>query len=221
MKKPVRICSVLIIVAACTMIMQGGPVVAYSNQPVVGNQAFGGTLGMDFTVNNSAGINVYSIGAFDSNQNGFTNPITISFYNLSNTASPVFSSSIGPGAGGTLVGGDRFYNLFTPLYLAPGTYSIVAQGFSASDPNENTLLTPTVNTGGGLISFVGTSRWGLSGFPTTPDHQAAQYGAGTFTFDAAAPFQGQDTSTVPEPASMALMGGGLVLIGICSRKFRQ
>lgn len=221
MKKLGRICSILIMVAACTLIAQGGAIVAYSDPTGVGNQSFGGTLGWDFNVNSPSGIKVYSVGAFDSGQDGFQNPITLSIYDLSNTASPLFTKSI---SGGTLVGGDRFYSLAVPLFLTPGTYSIVAQGFSQSDPNGNTLFnplgsfsSPSVNDGGGLISFTGTSRWGMSGFPT--NLQSGEiFGAGTFTFDNAASLSGQATDTAPEPASVALMGGGLLLVGLWSRR---
>lgn len=218
-----RTCLISTIISAGALVMQASPIVAYSDPTGVGNQAFPGLLGMDFKVNDPSGINVYSVGAFDSGQNGFAKSLTLSFYNLANTSTPVLTTSIPTGTGGTVIGGDRFYSLAVPLFLAPGSYSIVAQGFSDSDPNGNSNpygmggSYSTLDTGSGLISFIGNSRWGLgTGFPTGTDYSAAKYGAGTFTYGSAAVQQTADG--VPEPGSAMLMGGGLLLVGFWSRR---
>ena len=167
-----RTCLISTLISAGSLMMQANPIVAYSDPTGVGNQAFPGLLGMDFTVNAPAGINVYSVGAFDSGQNGFAKNLVISFYSLANTSTPILTTSLPTGTGGTVIGGDRFYSLATPLFLAPGSYSIVAQGFSDSDLNGNSNPSgmggsySTLDGGSGLISFIGNSRWGLgTGFP--------------------------------------------------------
>lgn len=223
MKSVFRIVLTSALVIAGAGLLNAAPIIAYSNPTGSGTQAYTGTLGMDFTVNSSVGIDVYSVGAFDSGQNGFSHSMMVQFYSLANPSSALFTMSLPAGTSGTLVGGDRFYTLTTPFFLAPGSYSIVAQGFNGSDANGNTFAANanygTLNDGGGLISFTGTSRYGNPGsFPTSADFSKAQYGAGTFTYGRAAVQQGQD-GAVPEPASMLLMGGGLALIGIFSRRF--
>jgi hypothetical protein len=221
--KSLRMFLISALVVVCASLVSAGPIIAYSNPTGSGTQAYTGSLGMDFTVNSPTGIDIFSVGAFDSGQNGFSRAMTIQFYSLANPGTAVFTTTLSAGTSGTLVGGDRFSTLGTPLYLAPGSYSVVASGFSADDPNGNTFAAAhdygTLNDGGGLISFIGTSRYGSAGaFPGTADFSKAQYGAATFTYGTPV-VQQQDGGTVPEPGSMLLMGGGLALITIFSRRF--
>ena len=116
--------------------------------------------------------------------------------------------------GQLLVGGSRFTALGSALDLAIGNYSIVAWGFNATDQNGNNgiaAIFPTLNTNGGLISFVGDSRYAVAAgvFPTILDGgPAARYYAGTFTFD----------EQVPEPATYALVGLGLIGLAVFRRR---
>jgi hypothetical protein len=94
---------------------------------------------------------------------------------------------------GTLDGDSRFKNLPAAIVLEPGSYCIAGYGFSDANPNGNTHggmpQDWSTDDGGGLINFVGTSRYGTSGvghFPSTPDGGPAnRYAAGTFEFKAA------------------------------------
>src|SRR6266496_6541774 len=98
------------LVLACAGLASAAPIVAYSNPTGTGTQSYTGALGMDFTVNSPTGINVYSVGIFDSGQNGYSQSMTVQFYNLSNTASPIFSISVPSGMSGTMVGGSEFFS---------------------------------------------------------------------------------------------------------------
>ena len=78
-----------------------------------------------------------------------------------------------------------------PVTLEPGTYTIVGWGYGAGDRNGNDggqgNWPTTIDDGGGLIEFVGSSRFGDAGapgtFPNTPDGgPAVRYGAGTFSY---------------------------------------
>ncbi len=218
------------------------PVVAYgvaAGQP--GNQAWTGTIGMDFQVNTP--LTVLSLGAFDSNQDGIAGTIQVGifFASGSNTGSLVPGLSLSfTGSGDTLIGGSRFRNLGSPVILTPGSYIIAAQGFSANDLDGNvrcTVAVPggacspanafslsTLNNGSGLITFGnGASEANFfsamgTGFvyPTqllgeSPAVANAFLGA-SFQFDVPA------NTTAPEPVSFSLVVLGVVALALFKRR---
>lgn len=178
--------------------------------PSTGNQTWTGDLGMDFNVNNTIVVN--ALGVYDSGQDGIIGHLYAEIFNR-DTALPVTSILSFTGTQGTPINGSRFQNLTTPVTLAPGSYSIVSWGYGSNDPNGNTSGGPgtsTLNTGGGLISFVGSARYdGVGGglYPTIIDGGPVnRYYAGTFDF-------------VPLPPSALLLGSGLLGLGLL--RFRK
>lgn len=83
----------------------------------VGNQNYGGSLGMDFDVNQS--IVVTHLGVFDSGSNGLSVPLVARVYNRA-TQQPVASIPFAAGTTGTLTNGSRFLPLASPLLLPAG-----------------------------------------------------------------------------------------------------
>ena len=161
--------------------------VAYDNPVWAGNQAWTGNLGLDFNVNSP--IRIQALGAFDNNADGFTGTVNVAIFSL-DTSTMVAGPVALTGTSGILHNGARFIPLATPVALQPGHYTVVAVGFNATDLNGNEhnggWNAPTLNDGGGLISFVGTGRYD---FNTTLDIPAiidvgppAVYAAGTFAF---------------------------------------
>src|SRR6187402_2865412 len=165
-----RSCSFLVasVLAQLTGTAGFASITAY-NVPAgaIGNQNFGGSLGMDFDVQNANGIVVDRLGAFDSGSDGLNMPIEVGIYDrnlgtLATATTTVFS----PGATGTLEGGSRFLNLAAPLALPAGFQgSIVAWGYGDTELNGNLGVAGppgplTVNHAGAKLQFVGVSRFG-------------------------------------------------------------
>ncbi len=190
-----------------------------------GNQAWTGSLGMDFDVLLHHAIKVTALGVYDSGQNGIiSGPLYAVIYNR-DTGQPVTSVlSFTTSSPGTLIGGSLFKTLNTPVILPTGDYSIVSWGYSASDPDGNLGyggLVPSTTTGNGLISFVGSARFSPQGtggvYPTGdngftsdsldggPDNR---YYAGTFEYTA-----------VPLPPTLLLLGSGMAGLGLL--RFRR
>jgi hypothetical protein len=159
---------------------------------VAGNQAFGGSLGMDFDVGNP--VIVRQLGCFDDNSDGLFLPITVRIFNR-DTFEVVAEIFFNPDDAGTPeredgvpVGGMRFLPLPAAVNLPLGFRgTIQADGYGDMERNANRgTPTPwTTRDGSGSIAFVGVSRFGAAGaFPDTIDGgPAARYGAGTFIYE--------------------------------------
>ena len=157
---------------------------------VVGSQDYGGGLGMDFDV--VSPVVVMRLGAFDSGADGInsSSTLTAQLYRRSGNSGTVIAtltfSATDPG---TLIEGSRFKMLASPVLLSPGSYTMVGYGHNANNRNGNigtgNAKVWTTDDGGGLIAFVGSSRYGGSPgvFPPTPDGGPAdRYAAGTFEY---------------------------------------
>lgn len=154
----------------------------------VGNQTFGGVLGMDFDVVNP--IVITRLGVFDSGSDGLNLVIVAGLWDRA-TETELAYMVFTPDEPGELIGGSRFKDLPAPIRLEVGFQgTIAADGYGPEEPLRNRLGDPanivwTTNDGNGSIAFVGSSRWGLTAgqFPATPDDgPAARYAAGTFMF---------------------------------------
>jgi len=204
--------------------MQAGPTVAYSDPANQGVQAWSGNLALSFVVNSA--ILVDDFGVFNASGSGtITGNISVAIYNTT-TMALVGGPVVFHGAG--TLGGSGFdvFKPVTPILLGPGNYAIDAFGFNVADLNGNlgagSSTGPILNTGGGLISFTGAlyDANGAADLPTSCNGCAAgaaqqkQFDAGTFDFVAA-------TAPTPEPASFAIVGLGLTLLGFARRRRRS
>ncbi|HEY3840396.1 MAG TPA: LamG-like jellyroll fold domain-containing protein, partial [Bryobacteraceae bacterium] len=160
--------------------------------PNLGNQAWGGALGMDFNVNSP--INVLTLGAFDSGHDGLANAITVSLYDRTNQAAPVASLILNPSDPGLIsIDSGLYLSLPAPLSLPAGFLgTIVAYGYSTNEPNGNrnegaNFNAATLDTGGGSIAYLNSSPFGAgTGYPNEPfDGFNNEFGAGSFTFSPA------------------------------------
>jgi len=156
---------------------------------------------MDFNVNTGKSITVTQLGVFAAAQNAtpfrLANSHTVYIYQRtdSNNTGTVLTkltlSAASWNAAPLTADGYRFVSLPTPLTLAAGTYSVVAESFG-TDKYYNEFSAPShpagsnagdMNIGCGAISFVDLSRFGSTGnYPTTGDNYRFQYGAGSFDY---------------------------------------
>lgn len=201
-------------VALAAALLAAAPVAAvtlvYDTAPTTpGNQAWGGTLGLDFNVNRQ--IRVTSLGTFDSGKDGITSDIFVGIFDLStgNLVAPAINLNGTTNAGGTAYVTQQV----TPIVLGPGNYQLAAWGYNlGADMNYN-------NSGpGGPIIFdslfgaltaVGTrySDFAAPGvLATNVDVGTTRYGAGTFA------------AYVPEPATWGMLITGFAMTGAAMRR---
>jgi uncharacterized repeat protein (TIGR01451 family) len=149
-------------------------------------------------------IVITGLGVFDNNGDGNSTLKAVGIFNRDTQAS-VFTVFGFVGTGAPLVNGDRIAT-FNGVTLPPGHYSVVAVGFNNTDLNGNSTISgfmaSTENTGGGLITFVGTGRYDNNttlDFPTIvpPGTPSNVFNAGTFTFQAFAAPTLTKTITTP------------------------
>jgi hypothetical protein len=165
------------------------------------NQGAGlGPIGMDFDVNQD--IVITQLGVFDAGENGVALPLQARLYERKATVTNCNSAcnvnlvaklDFTPDDPGTLIDASVFKPLDDPITLPAGFKgTIVASGFGASQGIANGFGNQTVSwttdDGGGLISFVGSGRFGdaalgLDQFPYVVDGGPVnRYAAGTFMF---------------------------------------
>ena len=148
----------------------------------VGNQNFGGALGMDFNVGASP-ITVTSLGAFDDGSNGINGTINVRLYDRTNTAVPLASAAF-TGTTQQLIGGSRFSPIAALTLPAGFQGRIIADGYNALELNGNGGPW-TTDSGGGAITFGTTGFYALApgGYTTNTDGGPGnRYAAGTFAF---------------------------------------
>jgi len=186
--------------------------IAYGDPATTGNEIWTGNLGEDFTADSP--IEITALGVYNSGQTGTiggTLEVGIVASDGTVEVSEIFSGTIG-----TLIGGDLFLNLATPITLAPGDYSLTTTGWGPNILNGNAncagggcgvpppaLYTPpTLNDGGGALTFTGigyTSTPGLVYLAPVGSYPADEFNAGSFQF-----------TPTPEPATLAGVTLGLV-----------
>lgn len=192
-------------------------------------QPYHESLGLFFTVVNQPLI-ISSVGYWDDNLDGLNAPLTVAIFDRNTQAlvpgaQQVFSGTVGTLFGPVVANEDgsgragqfRLVNLPAPVTLPIGQYALVSWGFNFFNEilnGANTGATVDVASFGGTLNFVEARYEDTAGvLPTIFDHAFAQYTSATFSPDA--------ISAVPEPAQVALVAGGCVLLaGFIARRRR-
>ena len=178
---------------SCTT-TEGGTSVhqAFTTTATVGDQNFGGELGLQFKVNHPGGIVVSQLGAFDHAGNGIygseNGGIRVAIFNKD-------TRSIVPGLDVNIIGlADGFSNNHrmknvAPVTLMPGDYVVVTKGYNKDELNGNGGTTgySSGDVAGGAITLISGGLWGSSSnafeYPTIVDGSTGhRYLAGTFGY---------------------------------------
>ena len=214
--------NVAILMAACSTAAHGA--IALSPTTASGSQEYDALFGMDFNTNHS--IVVTQLGVFDNNADGVLNtdsptqPIVIQLWDLNNPATALATINFG---GGSPTGTDVsvgsgmvfFQDLSTPLLLPAGGNFYISEDYSGAEQffnsGGNVGTAPTINDGGGLITFVGGGRASFG-----HDYVYPSGGGGFIDGGPANRYAGPNfTFFAPEPASLAIWGvviaGGLLV----------
>ncbi len=185
----------------CSNVGQGGSAgadrQAYISATTSGNQNFAGELGLDFRVNDPAGILIRKLGAFDHEGNGITGTqnggVRVAIYNKASRTIVPGLDVIVSGTADQYAGNFRLLNI-QPVLLPPGEYVVVAKGYNNRELNGNVnqqqgITFPQGETDGGKLTFLNTAYYGentSTGFSFP--HYTANLGttnaylAGTFVY---------------------------------------
>ena len=188
---------------------------AYTNLAPTGTlQGWPGGLGLDFNVNQSTYVT--SLGAFNPTGTGvFNHNIRVGIFDLAGNMQGSSVTFTGNTLYSIVPGSYDAFQTIAPLLLNPGSYSVVALGYSDDDRNGNigNGSTPPslLNDGSGIISFTGGGRYNSDSvtlqLPNTTDGGPVnRYNAGTFEY------------TTPEPGTFVLSVGALAFAGEIGRR---
>ena len=213
MKNIMKTVITLALAAAAFAAVPASAATAVYNTPntTLGNQKWGGTLGLDFTVN--APVTVTALGAFAGTANLFANINVVIFDANGVAVSPTvdFAGTANPA-------GDAYlFKSITPFTLSVGSYQLASWGYVTGNGNYNpTTATPkdlvskiNFDSLGGRLIATG-SRYGLptnvGTLATLPD--TSRYGSASF----------MAADAVPEPGTWAMLVVGFGVVGVAARR---